>query len=132
MSAAYLASHSSSSGVVRSGSRAATGLTVAGPAPAHGQALNRGLSSRSVPNRVRSTMCRVSLRARARPQLPQGRPATAAAAAWAATRWCCIPDSTSCASARASPALAMVRSSRAIAATRSIAGGVPSWASMTI
>jgi hypothetical protein len=72
------------------------------------------------------------LRARARPQLPQGRPATAAAAAWAAARWCCIPDSTSCASARVSPALAVVRSSRATTATCSVAGGVPSWASMTI
>jgi hypothetical protein len=35
-------------------------------------------------------------------------------------------------SARARPALAMVRSSRAITATCSTAGGVPSWASMTI
>ncbi len=118
--------------MVRSGSSAATGLTVAGPAAAYGHALYRGLSSRSVPNKVRSTMCRVSLRPLARPQLAQSRPSTAATAAWAVMRWCCIPDSDSCASARASPALAMVRSSRATTATCSVAGGVPSWASMTI
>ena len=92
-----------SSGVARSGNIAASGLTVAWACVVQPHCHQRGLDSRTTPNRVRTTIWRASLWRRAAPHDRQTAFPARAALACSATIVSCTPDSRALASSRCRP-----------------------------